>query len=160
CARSKEKPDMTTEPIRPNRSATAEIVRGLVFAGLMLAVSGGAKVLTSMGILSDTTWSQRLTMVLLGVFMMAMGNDLPKTMRPIASLTCDPARLQRFQRLAGWTWVATGGVLAIAWLVLPVTLAQSVTVSVIGLGITVVAVSILRLHRERRRAGATESGAA
>lgn len=145
---------MTGDSIRPNRSATAEIVRGLVFAGLMLAASGGAKVLTSMGVLADSTWPQRLTMVLLGVFIMAMGNDFPKTMRPLASLTCDPARLQRFQRLVGWTWVATGAVVAVTWLVSPTTLAQPITIWTIGAGVAVIGMSILRLHRERRRARA------
>jgi hypothetical protein len=138
---------MTGGSIRPNRSASAEIVRGLTFAGLMLAVSGGAKILTSMGVLADTTWPQRLTMVLLGVFLMAMGNDFPKAMRPLASMTCDPARLQRFQRLAGWTWVTTGGLFAVAWLVLPVTIARPVTVFIIGIGIAIVGGSILRLRR-------------
>src|SRR5262249_60077958 len=111
-----------------------------------------------LGILADATWPQRLTMVLLGLFLMSMGNDFPKTMRPLASLTCDPARLQRFQRLVGWTWVATGGVLAFAWLALPVSVAQPVTIWIIGTGTAVVGVSILRLHRERRQGRQTASG--
>src|SRR5262249_52805288 len=141
---------MTGETIRPNRSAANEIVRGLIFAGLMLSAAGGAKVLMSLGILADATWPQRLTMVLLGLFLMSMGNDFPKTMRPLASLTCDPARLQRFQRLVGWTWVATGGVLGFAWLALPVPLAQPVTTWIIGTGTALVGAAVLRLHRERR----------
>jgi len=142
---------MSGETIRPNRSAASEIVRGLVFAGLMLSAAGGAKVLASLGILAEATWPQRLTMILLGLFLMSMGNDFPKTMRPLASLTCDPVRLQRFQRLVGWTWVATGGLLAFAWLALPVALAQPVTIWMIGTGTAVVGTSILRLHRERQR---------
>jgi len=38
---------------------------------------------------------------------------------PLAA-NCDGARVQAFQRLAGWTWVLTGLTFATAWLVLPV----------------------------------------
>ena len=141
---------MSAESIRPNRSASAEIVRGLVFAGLMVAAAAGSQLLSSMGVLTDSTWPKRLTMALLGVMVMRIGNDLPKSMWRLATLTCDPARLQRFQRLAGWTWVMTGGMWAVAWLALPVSIAQTITLAVVATAAAVIGVSLLALRRDRR----------
>jgi hypothetical protein len=116
----------------------------------MVAASAGSKLLASIGVLTDPTWPKRLTMALLGLLIMRIGNDLPKAMWRLATLTCDPARLQRFQRLAGWTWVTSGGVWALAWLVLPVTIAPTVTLAVVGTAAAIIGVSLLALRRGRQ----------
>ena len=61
-------------------------------------------------------------MVILGAFIVATGNALPKTLTPLSVLRCDPApaRAQALHRFAGWAWVLTSPALSVAWLALPV----------------------------------------
>ena len=66
-------------------------------------------------------------MVVMGAFLMATGNAIPKTLTPISVYSIDPARLQRLQRRAGWTFALAGAALAIGWLALPEPLANLLT---------------------------------
>jgi hypothetical protein len=132
-----------------SRRGADSIVSGIVFAGLMLASSLGLKLATALGVMSRSDLAQRTLMVILGAFFTFTGNALPKTLRPLAA-KCDGARVQALQRLAGWTWVITGLTFAVAWLVLPVGLAQPVSLVVLLGGMLIVVAQIVRLRRTRQ----------
>ncbi|MGH7936639.1 MAG: hypothetical protein ACREF8_06490, partial [Chthoniobacterales bacterium] len=100
------------------------IRRGLVFAGLMLAVSLAAKYATARGAIHAHDLSLRLVMAIAGVFLVSTGNMIPKTLTPLSAMRCGATKVPSFQRLAGWTWVLAGLALAIGWLVLPVARAE------------------------------------
>jgi hypothetical protein len=127
------------------------IRRGVVFAGSMLAASLGLKLAGALGVVARAGLAQRATMVTLGLFLASTGNALPKTLTPLSALRCDAARLQAFQRLAGRAWVLTGLAVALAWLVLPVELANPVsTVAIVG-GMLPMGLGLMRVLRTRRR---------
>ena len=131
------------------RRAGDAIRHAIVFAGLMLAIPLSMRLGTALGVIHDADLSRRTTMVLMGAFIAFTGNAMPKTLTPLSALQCDPARVQAFQRFAGWTWVLTGVGYAIAWLVLPLVLAKPVSLVLLMGGMLVVAVQLLRLRRTR-----------
>jgi hypothetical protein len=133
-----------------SRRAADGVTVGVVFAGLMLVSSLGLKLSTALGATSRSDLAQRLLMVILGAFFTFTGNAVPKTLTPLAA-KCDGARVQAFQRLAGWTWALTGLTFAAAWLVLPVHLAQPVSLVLLLGGMLIIVTQIVRVRRTRER---------
>ena len=131
------------------RRAGDAIRHAVVFAGLMLAIPLSMRLGTALGVLHDADLSRRTTMVLMGAFIAFTGNAMPKTLTPLSALQCDAAKVQAFQRFAGWTWVLTGVAYAIIWLVMPLGLAKPVSVVLLMTGMLAVAVQLLRLRRTR-----------
>lgn len=140
---------LRTSENEARRRAGDSIRQAVVFAGLMLAIPLGARFAVELGLIHDADFSKRLTMVLVGAFFAFTGNAMPKTLTPLAQLQCDAARVQAFQRFAGWAWVLTGLGFAIAYLVLPLDLAKAVSMVILMTGMLLVAVQLLRLRRPR-----------
>lgn len=141
---------------RPNadlarRDPGLSITSGIVFAGVVVAVSQGAKLLGKLGAVDSVDLSRRSLMAILGALLVFTGNAIPKTLAPL-SAECDAAKAQAAQRLAGWTWVLAGLTLAIAWLVLPVSLAEPITFLLLPASILISAVQLVRLRRTRQTA--------
>jgi len=133
------------------RSRAGDSIRsGVVFAGLILVISLGMKLATKLGAIDDADLSRRATMVILGGFFVFTGNALPKTLTPLSALRCDAGRVQAYQRFAGWTWVLTGLAFAIVWLVLPVEMANPVSLVLLMSGMLVIVALVVRLHRMRQ----------
>ena len=133
----------------PHRAADA-IRGGIIFAALMLAVSLSVKLLQALGAGGDSDLSQRLTMVILGVFFMFTGNAMPKMLTPLSAMHCNGAKTQAFQRFAGWTSVLSGLAFATAWLVLPSDIAKPLSVTfIVAAGLAVMAQGV-RLRRAPR----------
>ena len=126
---------------------TRSIRTGIVFAGLMLVLSLGATMATQLGAPSQKGLSERGVMVLIGAFFVVTGNAIPKTLRPLASVQCDPGRLQAFQRFAGWTWVLTGIGYASAWLMFPESIAQPLSLVLLLGGMAGIGLQLIRLRR-------------
>ena len=131
------------------RRAADSIRHAIVFAALMMAVPLSVGLAVRLGVIQDADISKRMTMVLMGAFFAFTGNAMPKTLTPLSQLQCDAAKVQAFQRLAGWTWVLTGLGYAIVWLVVPLDLANPVSMVLLMSGMLVVALQLLRLRRTR-----------
>jgi hypothetical protein len=120
----------------------------VVFAGMMLVVAESVKLAGALGALEDSDVSLRATMALLGAFFVVAGNALPKILRPLAALR-DAGKADARQRAAGWAWVVMGLVCAIAWIVLPLRLAESVSLAAFIGGTLVLATQVIGLRRSR-----------
>lgn len=131
------------------RGTWDSIRTGLVYAGLTLAVSLTAKYAKIHGSIQSADLSLRLVMALTGAFLMATGNMLPKTLPPLTAMRCNATKVQSFRRLAGWTWVLAGLVLAAGWLTLPVPRAEQMTFLLLPTAIVIIAVLFVRLLRTR-----------
>ena len=123
-------------------NARTQIAWSLFFAGLMLGASWGLKQLVAAGVIDDPMFPQRVSMAIMGAMVAFMGNAVPKTLTPMASTRCDPAKVQELQRFAGYTWVITGLIFSLAWLILPKAAAQPLSVMVLLFGTVAVAVRI------------------
>ena len=99
------------------REAGGSVRRGIMTAGLILVISLGAFHYDEIVL--------RVTMAIGGAFLAVTGNAIPKTLTPLAAQHCDPAKVQAVQRLAGWIWVLTGLAVVVAWLTLPINLAEA-----------------------------------
>lgn len=135
-----------------HRRAVVSIDRGLAAAGLIMACSLGAKLVAALGVVDEGDLPQRLVMVILGGFVAFTGNSLPKTVTPLARIQCDAAKAQAAQRFAGWVFALSGLGFAIAWLVLPVAIAEPVSVLGILSGALLIVGRLLRLRWSRRAA--------
>lgn len=131
------------------RQASGAIRRGIVFAGLIILTSLSLTLATSLGVIGDSDMSQRVTMIILAAFFVFTGNAMPKMLTPLSAMQCDGARTQAFQRLAGWTWVLMGLAFALVWIVLPVDLAQPVSLLTMLVGMLTFVVQVVRLRRSR-----------
>ena len=109
------------------RDAGGSVRRGVATAGLILAISLGAKLGVALGAVHYGDIALRATMAIVGAFMAVTGNAIPKTLTPLASLQCDSAKVQAVQRLAGWIWTLAGLAVAIAWLTLPINVAEAMS---------------------------------
>ena len=94
------------EAARPD--AGGSVRSGIVTAGLILVISLGAKLAAALGAVHYGDIALRATMAIVGVFLAVTGNAIPKTLTPLATLHCDPAKVQEVQRLAGWIWALAG----------------------------------------------------
>lgn len=134
-----------------DKHRSGESIRsGVIYAGLILAVSLAAKFATRHGAVHSADLPLRLVMAMVGAFLVSTGNMMPKTLTPLSSMRCDAARVQSFRRFAGWTWVLAGLALAIGWLVLPVARAEQMTFLLLPTGILIIAVLFVRLLRPRQ----------
>jgi hypothetical protein len=133
----------------PPREAAAAIQQAVAFAGLVMTVSLGAKLAREFGVIDGTELGRRSVMAVIGISLVFTGNTLPKTLTPLSALRCDPARVQAFQRFAGWTWVLAGLAFALAWIVLPVGVAQPVSLSLLAASMLVVGARLVGLRRQR-----------
>lgn len=132
----------------PGRPAPA-IRDAVVFAGLMLSLSLGMKAAIALG-MPDGDLARRGTMIVLGAFLAYTGNAMPKTLTPLSSLRCDPARAQALQRFSGWTWALAGVWFAIVWIALPVEAARRASLGLLLTAMLAVITQMVRLRREAR----------
>lgn len=136
------------------RESVGRSLRSAVaFAGSTLVVTLSLKLAFALGILDDGELSRRAAMIILGGFLVSMGNSMPKRLTPLAALQCSPAKVQAFQRFTGWTWVITGLAFTIAWLALPIDLATTVSMVVLVSGMLVTVTRVVQLRLTRARIG-------
>jgi hypothetical protein len=133
------------------RRAVDTVSASVVFGALIMAIPLGAKAAVALGTLDRADRVTPVTMALVGAFLMFTGNSIPKMLTPLSALRCDPAQVQAFQRLTGWTWVLAGLGFAVSWLALPADIAQPVSVTLIAAAILVVLTQIVRLRWMRRK---------
>jgi hypothetical protein len=129
------------------RRLSSEVRRGLILAAILVGVTVAAKLAPAFGLWPGTDYSARAAMAIAGVSLMILGNAIPKTLTPLASEACDPIAKQRIQRLAGWTWVATGAALTTLWLVASQSTADTGTLLLVPAAILVNIGAIFRLRR-------------
>jgi len=134
----------------------ASVTGGVVFGGLMMIIPLAVTLAHAYGVVGDPGSGRRLTMIILGGYLVVTGNALPKQFATTSSMQCDGdgARAQAFQRFAGWTWVLCGLGFATAWLALPIDAAEPVSIAFVATAMIVTIVRLLRLRRPQQHARA------
>ncbi|MEO8481193.1 MAG: hypothetical protein ABI634_03230 [Acidobacteriota bacterium] len=131
----------------------ASVNGGVVFGGLMMIIPLAVTLAHAYGVVDDPDSGRRMTMIILGAYLVVTGNALPKTFATASSMQCDGARAQAFQRFAGWTWVLCGLGFATAWLALPTEAAEPVSTGLVAAAAIGTIVRLLRLRRLQQPAG-------
>jgi hypothetical protein len=132
----------------------ASVTGGVVVGGLLMIIPLAVTLAHAYGVVDDPDSGRRITMIILGAYLVVTGNALPKQFATASSMHCDGARVQAFQRFAGWTWVLCGLGFATAWLALPIDAAESVSTALMATAMIVTIVRLLRLRRPQQHAGA------
>jgi hypothetical protein len=127
---------------------TGAVVSGSVMMIIPLAVT----LAHAYGVVEDPDGGRAAGMIALGLSLAVAGNAIPRMLPPMSSMQCDGARVQAFQRLAGWIWVLCGLGFATAWLALPVDAAAPVSTALVVASMIVTIVQLLRLCRPRPHA--------
>ena len=104
------------------------------------------------GVVEDPDGGRAASMIVLGLSLAVAGNAIPRMLPPMSSMQCDGARVQAFQRLAGWTWMLCGLGFATAWLALPIDAAATVSTALVLAAMIVTIVQLLRLRKPRHHA--------
>ena len=125
-------------------------VTGAVVSGaLMMIIPLGVTLAHAYGVVEDPDGGRAASMIILGLSLAVAGNAIPRMLPPMSSMQCDGARVQAFQRLAGWIWVLCGLGFATAWLALPVDAAEPVSTALVVAAMIVTIVQLLRLRASR-----------
>ena len=130
----------------------ASVTGGVAFGALVMIVPLAVVLAHAYGVVEDPDSGRRTTMIILGAYLAVTGNGLPRMLPPMSSMQCDGARVQAFQRLAGWTWVLCGLGFATAWLALPIDAAEPVSLALVAAAMIVTIVQALRLRKLRQHA--------
>ena len=124
----------------------ASVAGAVVFGALMVVIPLAVTLAHAYGLVDDPDSGRRTTMIIIGAYLAATGNAMPRMLPPVSSMQGNGARVQAFQRLAGWTWVLCGLGFAMAWLVLPIDAAAPVSVALVAAAMIVTIVQLLRLR--------------
>ena len=130
----------------------ASVTGAVAFGALIMIVPLAMTLGHAYGVVEDPDSGRRTTMIILGAYLAVLGNGIPRMLPPMSSLQCDGARVQAFQRLAGWTWALCGLGFATAWLALPIDAAESVSTALVLAAMAVTIVQLVRLRKLRQHA--------
>lgn len=81
----------------------------------------------------------RLMGMMMGLLVLVCANAIPKTLVPLARLSCDPAREQTLRRVAGWAGVLGGLGYTLAYALAPIAIAARLANSLLTPAVAVVA---------------------
>ncbi len=131
----------------------ASVTGGVVFGGLMMIIPLAVTLARAYGVVDDPdSGIQRTTNIMIGAYLAMTGNAMPRMLPPTSSLPDGGARVQAFQRLAGWTWALCGLGFAMAWLALPSDAQTPASFALVATAMIVTTVQILRLRKPRPHA--------
>ena len=131
----------------------ASVAVAVVFGALMLIIPLALSLAHAYGLVDDPdSGMRRTTMIMVGAYLAVIGNGLPRMLPPMSSMQCDGARVQAFQRHAGWTWVLCGLGFAMAGLALPIDAQTPISLALGATAMIVTIVQLLRLRKPRQHA--------
>ena len=105
------------------------------------------------GLVDDPDSGMRRTnMIMIGAYLAVTGNAMPRMLPPTSSMPCGGARVQAFQRQAGWTWVLCGLGMAMAGLTLPIDAQTPISLALVATAMIVTIVQLLRLRKPQPHA--------
>ncbi len=131
----------------------ASVAGAVVFGALMMIIPLALSLAHAYGLVDDPdSGMRRTTMIMVGAYLAVTGNAMPRMLPPTSSMPCGGARVQAFQRQAGWTWVLCGLGFAVAGLALPIDAQTPISFALVATAMIVTIVQLLRLRKPRPHA--------
>ena len=138
--------------VKAGLARTVDIVNsGVVFGALLMIISLAMTLAHAHGLVDDPSRGARAIMIISGAYLVVMGNGMPRALPPVSSMQDHGARVQAFQRFAGWTWVLCGLGFVMAWLALPIDAARPMSMALAGAAMIATVLQVLRLARNARQ---------
>ena len=133
--------------------SVASVAGAVVIGALMMIIPLALTLAHAYGLVDDPdSGIQRTIMIMVGAYLAVTGNAMPRMLPPMSSMPCDGARVQAFQRHAGWTWVLCGLGFVIAGLALPIDAQTPISMALVATAMIVTIVQLLRLRKPRPHA--------
>ncbi|GER06264.1 hypothetical protein GCM10007972_00070 [Iodidimonas muriae] len=121
-------------------AALASLYKGIIFGGIILAVSLAATLGALLGAFDGAAnISKRISGIIIGAVFLYYANSLPKR---VAS-----AKMQKILRGNGWIFVIAGLGYFLSWLALPIQMAGTVAIGIMAVGVAVVIIRTLGYRR-------------
>ena len=127
-----------------------EIRNALVAAALIMGAALGMNMLVDYGYIEREVSKQALQ-VALGLYLLVIGNSLPKKISSMSDQNCGSAKGQSLRRFAGWTFVLSGLAYSVLWLVVPAEIAEVAGIAVVATGLILVVTPCVWLALRRKR---------
>jgi hypothetical protein len=124
-------------------SSPRNVTTSLIMAGALLSVALGMKALEHLGWIAGGDIAVRINGIMTGAVLVVFSNAIPKRMSSASALA--------MLRTIGRAFVVGGFGYALAWLVLPVSFADTVAMVIVLLSIVVAAASYIRWYRSGDR---------
>lgn len=119
-----------------HRVTSNPLMRGLLVAAMYLGTAAALRWLTPAYI--DAGLAYRLLGVMAGALVVGYANVVPKTLRPLEALRCNPVTDQAVRRFTGIAMVLGGAGYMLAWLVAPIDVAHVYAMAALGTALLLV----------------------
>jgi len=131
----------------------ASVAGAVAFGASMMIVPLALSLAHAYGFVDDPdSGIRRTNMIMIGAYLAVIGNAMPRMLPPTSSLPYGGARVQAFQRQAGWTWVLCGLGMAMAGLALPIDAQTPISLALVATAMIVTIVQLLRLRKPQPHA--------
>ena len=131
----------------------APVAGAVAFGASMMIIPLALSLAHAYGFVDDPdSGIRRTNMIMIGAYLAVIGNAMPRMLPPTSSLPYGGARVQAFQRQAGWTWVLCGLGMAMAGLALPIDAQTPISMALVTTAMIVTIVQLLRLRKPQPHA--------
>ena len=131
----------------------ASVAGAVAFGASMMIIPLALSLAHAYGLVDDPdSGIRRTNMIMIGAYLAVIGNAMPRMLPPTSSLPYGGARVQAFQRHAGWTWVLCGLGMAMAGLALPIDAQTPISLALVATAMIVTIVQLLRLRKPQPHA--------
>ena len=131
----------------------ASVAGAVAFGASMMIIPLALSLAHAYGLVDDPDSGMRRTnMIMIGAYLAVIGNAMPRMLPPTSSMPYGGARVQAFQRHAGWTWVLCGLGMAMAGLALPIDAQTPISLALVATAMIVTIVQLLRLRKPQPHA--------
>ena len=114
----------------------SSIARALLVAGLFIAATAAIQLLSPEYVSQSV--ARRSLGVMLGLFVVVYANAVPKALRPLAQMKCDPVAEQAKRRFVGWSITLGGAAFAAVWVLAPLESTDFLSMGVLGASVLLV----------------------
>lgn len=130
---------------KPSSQSRPSVRQSLAVAAGLIGLAVVVTLLTPTYL--DRALGQRILLAAIGAMVAFYGNTAAKALPPLAQLRCDPAVEQGLRRFTAWSLTLGGIGYALAWLVLPLGIANGVAMALLGVPMVVVVARWVRAWR-------------
>ena len=133
--------------IREDESERSLLATSAMSAGILFAATLAIALYRNLGHAPGAVGSalqERGGGVLIGLLLAAMGNMVPKIIKPLAARRCSHVASQSMRRFTGWAFALAGVGYTLAWLLLPTSLAEKVSTGLCAAAVVLVATRLIR----------------
>ena len=131
----------------------ASVASAVALGSLMMIIPLALTLAHAYGLVDDPdSGMRRTTTIMIGAYLAVTGNAMPRMLPPTSSMPCGGARVQAFQRQAGWTWVLCGLGMAMVGLALPIDAQTPISMVLVATAMIVTIVQLVRLRKPQPHA--------